>query len=487
MVISDFKEKNLFTSSNPDLSLINHLISREDEQTDQLGDLDKFLLIEYLCMEYQSINSDFIEQKTNFILNEMKSRYKVDLKLVLMKPGEAYFIDDNKKTSIEEIKIHLNKVTIDTCDYFCHEILKIKVATIEEMKKIAQFFFSKAISESCFLETYVKMILKLKKIFLCEEEKSMGFEQTCFYGTLLKLMMQRIKEEHSFNKDTVVSKANKSVGQIENEIERKELERKGVKNDTIGAVNLCMALYNNKVTGSKNISTMVDYLMNNLSSENLELLTKVVERGKKTLKLSNPELFDSVVSFLVKNRASFGSRLEVVIEKSLSMEKKTAGSDSAPVDNGPVLDDIMDDVILGVKRCHDPMDLEDFSTSVLNSMRKFDKVDFWFEYFRRTVNSNTILSRKLVEMYVLFLHTNEMNSEMPKIISKIMGELNEKEFPMCKKQFPEVMTYLKGEKIYSMDGYDYKGMAQNLLKKWKDEGDERIHNILSDEEIIDLS
>lgn len=163
-----------------------------------LSDFDKFMKIEALIKEFPVADNVSVKARVEEML-AVRERNEVQLKLIMKKKSNAIndkikALKEKKDTIIEKIRTDLNRVTSENESEVVKSLSNIKVEKVDDMKEIAAFMFEKAINESVYLKTYTSMIGKLKKSWKTTEELSMSDKtQTCFFGTILRYMVTKIK------------------------------------------------------------------------------------------------------------------------------------------------------------------------------------------------------------------------------------------------------------------------------------------------------
>ena len=123
--------------------------------------------------------------------------------------------------------------------------------------------------------------------------------------------------------------------------------------------------------------------------------------------------------------------------------------------------------------------------------RKFDKKMFWTEYIVRAITHPKV-GDKLLNMFFLFLKDKSTN--ILSILKEIRADIENinRIDPISKRRYPELLCYVQGEEMLPKIEFDrlivenYKKLAVELLKKWKEEGDERLQIVLSKNEIAEL-
>lgn len=483
---------------------------------------DSFLLAEHLERNLPiRVDNEYLKNEVTSALD--KDKKEVKMNFIIAKRDKTYQeklqeIKNKKHSVLEDAKLLFNKVTLDKVMMFTKDVKELKFETVEEMKELASFVFGKVISEKAFMETYTKMISFLKKDFKCEEEKTMNKEQTCFFGTLLKLMMRKIKENHTFNKSTVVDKTGKKEAEIEAEIEIAELTRKTKRNQALGAVSFCVALYTNQVTGVTNIKTVLEMLTSKKSGESVELVCEILNLSGDKLVMKHRELVKYALDY-VKSNNEFGPRIEIAVENTEKNIEKiiVATQNMAGVSNGNSFANMMvnkscetvakpkevsqeekiilffeQEILSSITACHDLYDLDDFKDVIYNGWKQFDKDAFMFQYFVFCTTEHKA-GKKLCDMYSMILKDEFTN--VFDILQKVKKDLSMHyiDYPTSKIQYPVMLCHVRSTENISQEQFkelqvpDYKEKVKDLVYNWKKEEDERLEKVFTEEEIEKLT
>lgn len=494
---------------------IDHILKQEIK-IDELSRVDQFKVVEWL---YDKLNRNNIGEMLleEVIENLKKPKTEIDLNLVLRKREKTMSeklknLKEKKYSSLEIAKLQFNKVTLDKISLFSKEILELKINTVDEMKELASFVFIKAITEKAFLDTYTKLIGILKKNFKCVEEKNMGKESTCFFASLLKLMMKKIEEKHTFNKDIYVDKENKTEIEIEEEIENAELARKLKRTQAIGAISFCVSLYKNSITGVTNIKNTVNFLTKKPSSENIELLCEILKQGGPQLNINHSETVNQILHY-IETHNIYGPRMEIIIEQTIEKLKREIKVNNASVKNNNVFANLFisdagisesgkeinekesiekyfeEEILPGLGSCYEIDDLEDMVDLIVHGLNQFNKNEFVFHYFTYVVTDNKN-GLKLIELYSIFLTDIISNADVNifSIIKRIKDDLNIYyiDYPCSKIKYPEMLCFVKSTKKITNDEFnalkvpDFETKVKDLVYKWHSTNDERLHAVFND-------
>ncbi|ORD94668.1 IF4G [Enterospora canceri] len=480
-----------------------------------VSELEQIVLLNTLENELNTFTFETVRDEIEAVV-ELNQTEEIGLNLIgrmrQSTMGEKLkTMKEKKHSQLELAKLQFNKVTLDKVPLFARELLALKLEKIEEVKELVGFVFGKVIVEKNFLETYTRLILILKKDFRCSEEKSLQREQTCFFGTLLKLMMRKIEEEHSFNRDVVVAQAGKTAAEAEAEIENAELNRKMKRNQALGSVAFCTTLYTNNVTGSSNIKKVAEVLMRMKSSETVEMLCEMLVHGGVQLSKAQPKLFGSICDF-VKRNDTFGPRLEIIVEKTLermnqhiAASKKAASSgnvyagmfdsveeklENKQISESQRINNFFDERLLPVLVvCHDEYDLEEASDIVVAEIANYKKDAFTTDYFVTAISS-TKYFRKMVDLYQHYL-VGVLEECLYDNLEQIKENLPTYyvDYACSKTLYPELLCYLAGinqvtrKEFMKLQVPGYETRIRELVVDWKKSGDERLGVVFDESEI----
>ena len=487
---------------------INHILKKETK-IDELSRIDQFKIIEWLYIKLNRSNAtDMLLEEV--IENLKKPKSEISLNLILRKREKTMSeklknLKEKKYSCLEIAKLQFNKVTLDKISLFSKEILDLKINTVDEMKELASFVFVKAITEKAFLDTYTKLIGILKKNFKCAEEKNMGKESTCFFASLLKLMMKKIEENHTFNRDIYIDKENKTEIEIEEEIENAELARKLKRTQAIGAISFCVSLYKNSITGVANIKNTVNFLTKKPSSENIELLCEILRQGGPQLNINHSETVNQILHY-IETHNIYGPRMEIIIEQTIEKLKREIKlnnvstkssnifanlfiSNTGIAENGKKINEREDiekyfeeEILPGLGSCYEIADLEDMVDIIVHGFNQFNQSEFVFHYFTYVVTDNKN-GTKLIELYSVFLADIISNKDVNifSIIKRIKNDLNIYyiDYPCSKIKYPEMLCFVKStgkitnEEFNALKVPDFEIKVKDLVYKWHSTSDER--------------
>ncbi|OQS54394.1 hypothetical protein EHP00_2163 [Ecytonucleospora hepatopenaei] len=506
-----------FSSIKNEIS-INDLFEKENSnktlKIDCTNDLYGFILSEYLSNKFKAPVYDALRKEVDSCLEEEASSVKLNFIIAKKEKTMQEKLQDiqNKRHSVlEDAKLLFNKVTLDKVPLFTKELKELKFETIDEMKELASFVFGKVIAEKNFVATYTKMVYLLKKDFKCEEEKALNKEQTCFFGTLLKLMYKKINEKHNFNQSKVLTRDNKKEAEIEAEIENAELVRKTKRNQALGAIAFCVRMYIDTVTGVANVKKAVDILTQTSSGENVELVCEILNLGAVYLNVKHKELVKSAFNF-VKENNKFGPRIEIIVEQTeeklhvlaadenstkpgnsfasmFSVRKSAAPKKEVEKTEDQKIVEYFDkEVLPDISSCHDAYDLDDVKDVIYNGLKKFDPSKFMFNFFVFAVTEYKN-GKKLCDMYSLILKDDIKEVFTP--LQKVRQDLTMHyiDYPNSKIQYPEMLCHVLStgnitrEQFNELQVPDYENKIKELVHKWQGEGDERLQRIFTESEI----
>lgn len=494
---------------------INHILKKETK-INELSRVDQFKIIEWLYIKLNRSNAtDMLLEEV--IENLKKPKSEISLNLILRKREKTMSeklknLKEKKYSCLEIAKLQFNKVTLDKISLFSKEILDLKINTVDEMKELASFVFVKAITEKAFLDTYTKLIGILKKNFKCDEEKNMGKESTCFFASLLKLMMKKIEENHTFNRDIYIDKENKTEIEIEEEIENAELARKLKRTQAIGAISFCVSLYKNSITGVTNIKNAVNFLTKKPSSENIELLCEILRQGGPQLNINHSETVNQILHY-IETHNIYGPRMEIIIEQTIEKLKREIKLNNVSTKNSNIFANLFisntgiaeseekinerediekyfeEEILPGLGSCYEIADLEDMVDIIVHGFNQFNQSEFVFHYFTYVVTDNKNGS-KLIELYSVFLADIISNKGVNifSIIKRIKNDLNIYyiDYPCSKIKYPEMLCFVKStgkitnEEFNALKVPDFEIKVKDLVYKWHSTSDERLHAVFND-------
>ncbi|KAL6121839.1 hypothetical protein NUSPORA_01182 [Nucleospora cyclopteri] len=482
---------------------------RDESEEMKYSEMQKFLLIEKLCENFCVFGLKDVKNTICQILAE-KERKKVAINFIGKKKEKQLRdkireMQEKESPALEKAKMEFNKVTLDTVKTVAAELSKIKLPNMAEMMELSSFVFTKVIEEKCFLATYTNLIKILKNDFIYEKEEALNKEQTCFFGMLLKLMAKQIKREHSFNKDVEVKTEGKSDAVVEAEIENLELLRKMKRTHSLGALDFCISLYNNQVTGATNLRDFTQFLLQQNSSEHLEMLCRILSDAGNNLYRNNSELVNNIFRYVESNNC-YGPRMEIIVEGSLSQfNKKKKPEASRNMFNA--LKPEEEKIVTKEKTEKEKVDefftvhlvpeisslylqdLDEAVSTVKTGIEQFSPHIFWLQYFFYSITDKN--SQKFIYLFLEFLFPEDLCSNLYGALDALKQELFSLyvDFPMSQRKYPELLCQLRAHKAISRDEFqklkvsDFERKVTYLIETWIKENYEGIENVYTKEEI----
>lgn len=492
--------------SSPHESPELQLSKQEDSaDADMPSEFERFLQIEELMQEFPAIEEVPIKARIGQMLSS-RERTPIGFSLILKKKENLSAVNeklkilkDKKDTSLEKVRNEFNRVTDLNINEVIDNLLATKVEYVDDMKEIAAFVFEKAISEPLYLRIYSQIVGRLKKVWKTTEEQSMTDKsQTCFFGMIVKYLVQRITAKHGWCTQVEVSAIKaQNRADLETQLEDLETARLTKKKQALGAVNFLINLYDLNVIGPTNIMMVVNTLTTMQSAEHVEMLCLILKSlGMKLVSNSRVDLVEKIIAYLETNRKKHGVRIEFLTDQVLkSAAAYTKGAKSPQNAFARLLDDEesgeqkkseaeeIQEYIFGVsKRLSKEHEEEDF-LEVAESIKAFvethSNTEFFTAYFIEYL-SKYGTDNAMLDLYIK--HLSEVATDLPGCLRTLREEIRilAIDFPNALTRYTELICYLRGAELIEARDFEqlktseFTKKSEQLCKSWSTAGDARF-------------
>lgn len=475
----------------------------ESEESDFPGEFERFMLVEELMSLYPPTDESTVRACIAQIL-AVQERTAIPFDLIpKRKEGAALMneklraLKEKKDTALERVRNELNRVTDSNLAEVIDNLLAIRVERVDDMKEISAFVFEKAINEQLFLKLYATIIGRLKKVWKTTEELAMTDKsQTCFYGTLVKYLIQKITARHGWSSQVDISKLQASSrAELEQQIEDLEAERLFKKKQAMGAINFLVMLYDINVIGPTNITTVVNSLIGSAPSpEHVEMLCAIVKSSGNKLVMNNKEdLVNKILQYLRQNDKRHGGRIDYLIERTAkeaarymngakAQNNTFAGLVHEEEERKPVRDEdeIATEYVLGLaKRLGGDEDTDGIVKGVDDFLAEHSSERFFTAFFVETVSNHRIGGN----LQSLFLHhLSSRPADLPGSLRALKDQLGmlSIDFPISTTRYSELLVHLRGANLISSDLFEslktneFSKKIEPLQRRWRETGDHRF-------------
>lgn len=440
-----------------------------DELTD-MSDFIKYLQLEDLIRSYPLLTASSVSSRIQKILY-CRERRTVPFSLLtknnrdLSANAKIKALKEKKENTIEKARNELNRVTETNVQEVIAALLALKVEKISEMKEIAACFFEKCVKEKLYQGVYIQIIASLKKAWRCiEEAQYTDKSQTCFFGTILTLVMNQLTTRQDWANSFQVPQ-NLDAVQAEQFIEDAEAERLKLKGNYIGAVNLIVKLYTLNVIGPSNVIALIEHLTLEATAENIESLVIVaVSLSLKFIQNEKQHIVKKMEKYFLFSRPTASLRIKFMIEKALEV---IASAFAATSDNTSVFASMCDDESIFDQPPKTPFEVaneymlkisaevnfdiekndnSDLQSQVSKYLANCDNDSFFLAFFIESI-SNYRKFDAFRDLFISSLHPLVKN--IGKILLELKAELPmlEMDFPCTAQKYAELLCYLRASNI----------------------------------------
>ncbi|KAI4292020.1 hypothetical protein PAPHI01_1294 [Pancytospora philotis] len=481
-----------------------------EEAQEAIDEFSRFMLIERLIEAFPAVCDSTVKARIAEILGNGK-RTRIDFNLILKRKDGASVsekmraLKEKKDTTMERVRAEFNRVTEDNMESVVNNLLAIKVKKVEEMKEVAMFVFEKAISEPVYLKLYIVVIRHLKKVWRSVEEESGSSKQTCFFGTLLRAIINKIASKHRWSKETEAEDLRGTRAEIEQQLEELETSRLFKKRQALGAVQLLLSLYDMNVIGPTNLVDVIENLTSAANTpENVEMIANIVK--STTLKLVENKKEDVVmkmINFLKTNDKKHGARIDFIIDSAVShakqscpllktqrngntfaslMEDEPEEFESVEPTEEEIANDFVMELSRRISRDYDEKEMPKLAGSAKEFLAAHDNAAFFLAYFIELI-SNPKTGSVLSDIF--FAHLSALPADLPASLRSLKAELGMLtiDFPVAGTRYAEFICFLRGADLIDAGLFDclksneFGKKTEQLHNKWKENADPRLQTV----------
>lgn len=519
-------------SSNVDLDSNSEFMSTSE--------FKQFMEVEKLIIQFPPLGINDIKLKIESLLS-VTEREPVLINFVFPKSENTMAdrlkaLKEKEDTPIQRVRNEFNRVTEGNRQEVIKILKQVRVSTISEMQEIAGFVLEKAISEELYLETYSFIIGELKREWRCEEEKALKErKQTCFFGTLLRFLLTRLKAKQTWATELDISSVKSTDrADLERKIEDYETDRLKRKKMALGSIGFIVSLYITNVIGPSNVIAVCDSLRSVDSAENVEMACKLLESVcAKFSENGKSGIIEDLYNYLSRNLRNHGIRMEYVIESAMKkashyVRQRGKGFGDSKVSSEPkntyaeMINDESEgeeekirEYVYSVTRriqgvIKEVFAGEGFTGGDLQSekiLRESDEYGELIKDIKAYLKSKGKESNRLFfTAYIMELVTNPkaieglrimLISDLVKEASDFIGSIQEVkseyamlriDFPKAPRYFSELLGFLRGAEILNSEELErfkpqgFPQLASDLMRRWKSGADSRLSKVFSVED-----
>jgi translation initiation factor 4G len=439
------------------------------------------------------------KERREIPLNIDPSIFKKDKKYPTKRPERRV-----REDTVSKFRLELNRIAWSNCEEVVENIKRLKVHTELEMKKLAEIFFEKAVSEPVFVKLYAYLLKHLSIDFRIAGEEA-GEQRSVFFYTLLKQCQSTFENKEKWTRNASVVNLNElSFSErltLDEQVQEEEIEKVKIKNRILGTVRFLSLMYTYNIINFKIINTCVLSLLKDMKDEeNVETLCYLVDNcGERIVKGGKGSVIDEVCKKLEDVMESSDSRMKFVIlsvlekrkgawgvheEKpktrptistkntfsglkveTISEKKKTSQEDKRYVEK--IVDEVLDMDQEDRVRC-----IDEIKENV--NKGKITKMAFSKIYLRRVIETfkGTL---QYLDFYLQIHKEIKIDDRcIDDIMSGIYKEMDDilDDAPFAKKNFYVVACYLRSRKMLGRDVFfkykdeEFSKIREDIAKEW---------------------
>ncbi|ELQ73949.1 Translation initiation factor 4F, ribosome/mRNA-bridging subunit (eIF-4G) [Trachipleistophora hominis] len=279
---------------------------------DEIGQKD---VGEKYIKSLQDIRKSLKSKYDNVVRKDVDVRYTVEEILAIKERAEVPINVDKtifatvprrerREDAISLFRLELNRIAWTNCNSTIERIKRLKVRRDDEIKKMAEILFEKAISEEAFCKLYAFVVQNLYKTFRSDEERRRSDTKSVFFTTLIKLCQNILHSKEKWSKAHDLSTLSMEERiTMEETLENENIEKEVKKGRMLGTVKFISLLYSYTIIGFKGISACISSLLDLDDEQNVETLCALLSNcGEKMVQSGKHAELINVMNMLRQKR-----------------------------------------------------------------------------------------------------------------------------------------------------------------------------------------